>query len=75
MITEKEKTTVPVPSVGADGEQPFSYVNDEIISTCGEESKPPLKWWFAQALEGPITGFTPKGALKVWHRITLTGRR
>ena len=22
-----------------------------------------------------ITGFTPKGALKVWHRITLTGRR
>ena len=40
MITEKEKTTVPVPSVGADGEQPFSYVNDEIISTCGEEINP-----------------------------------
>ena len=28
------------------------------------ESKPPLKWWFAHALEGPITGFTPKGVLK-----------
>ena len=40
MITEKEKTTVPVPSVGADGEQPFSYVNDEIITTCGEEINP-----------------------------------
>ena len=22
-----------------------------------------------------ITGFAPKGASKVWHRITLTGRR
>ena len=40
MITEKEKTTVPVLSVGADGEQPFSYVNDEIITTCGEEINP-----------------------------------
>ena len=40
MITEKEKTTVPVPSVGADGEQPFSYVNDEIITTCGEKINP-----------------------------------
>ena len=40
MITEKEKTTVPVPSVGADGEQPFSYVNDEIITTCSEEINP-----------------------------------
>ena len=40
MITEKEKTTIPVPSVGADGEQPFSYVNDEIITTCGEEINP-----------------------------------
>ena len=40
MITEKEKTTVPVPSVGADGEQPFSYVNGEIITTCGEEINP-----------------------------------
>ena len=40
MITEKEKTTVPVPSVGADGEQPFSYVNDEIITAYGEEINP-----------------------------------
>ena len=40
MMKEKEKTTVPVPSVGADGEQPFSYVNDEIITTCGEEINP-----------------------------------
>ena len=45
------------------------------LNKADEKSKPPLKWWFAQPLEGAITGFTPKGALKVWHRITLTGRR
>ena len=29
---EKEKTTVPVPSVGADGEQSLSYVTEEIVT-------------------------------------------
>lgn len=36
----KEKTTVPVPSVGADGEQSLSYVTDEIIATKSEEINP-----------------------------------
>lgn len=31
-MNEKEKTTAPVPSVGADGEQPLSYVTKEIIA-------------------------------------------
>jgi len=34
-----------------------------------------FKWWFAQPLEGAITGIAHKGVSKVWHRITLTGRR
>lgn len=36
-MQEKEKTTVPVPSVGTDGEQSISYVTNEIITT-GTES-------------------------------------
>lgn len=39
-MKEKEKTTVPVPSVGADGEQSLSYVTDEIIATKSEEINP-----------------------------------
>ena len=31
-MKEKEKTTVPVPSVGADGEQSLSYVAEEIVA-------------------------------------------
>ena len=40
MINEKEKTTVPIPSVGADGEQSLSYVTNEIIVTGNEEINP-----------------------------------
>ena len=40
MIREKEKTTVPIPSVGADGEQSLSYVSNEIIATESEEINP-----------------------------------
>ncbi|MBR2894858.1 MAG: AAA family ATPase [Oscillospiraceae bacterium] len=40
MIDEKRKTTVPVPSVGADGEQPISNYSSEIITTCGDEINP-----------------------------------
>ena len=36
-MKEKEKTTVPIPSVGADGEQSLSYVSNEIIATESEE--------------------------------------
>lgn len=39
-MREKEKTAVPVPSVGADGEQSLSYVNNEIIATESEEINP-----------------------------------
>ena len=39
-MREKEKTTVPVPSVGADGEQSLSYVSNEIIATETEEINP-----------------------------------
>ena len=39
-MREKEKTTVPVPSVGADGEQSPSYVSNEIIATESEEINP-----------------------------------
>ena len=39
-MIEKEKTTVPVPSVGADGEQSLSYVSNEIIATESEEINP-----------------------------------
>ena len=37
---EKEKTTVPIPSVGADGEQSLSYVSNEIITAETEEINP-----------------------------------
>ena len=40
MIKENEKTTVPIPSVGADGEQSLSYVTEQIISTENEEINP-----------------------------------
>ncbi len=40
MMKEKEKTTVPIPSVGADGEQPLSYVTEQIIPTENEEINP-----------------------------------
>ena len=39
-MREKEKTTVLVPSVGADGEQSLSYVSNEIIATESEEINP-----------------------------------
>ena len=42
-MREKEKTTVPVPSVGADGEQLLSYVIERIISTESEEINPPVE--------------------------------
>ena len=37
---EKMKTTAPVSSVGADGEQSLSYVTNEIITTGNEEINP-----------------------------------
>lgn len=40
MMNEKEKTTVPIPPVGADGEQSLSYVSNEIISAETEEINP-----------------------------------
>ena len=39
-MQENQKTTVPVPSVGADGEQSLSYVTNEIITTGNEEINP-----------------------------------
>lgn len=39
-MQENEKTTVPIPSVGADGEQSLSYVTNEIITTGNEEINP-----------------------------------
>ena len=39
-MRENEKTAVPVPSVGADGEQSLSYLTDEIIATENEEINP-----------------------------------
>ena len=39
-MKEKEKTTVPIPSVGADGEQSLSYASNEIIATESEEINP-----------------------------------
>ena len=35
------------------------------LFTLKRQSKPPLKWWFAHALEGRFTGSAPQGALKV----------
>ena len=40
MRQENEKTTVPLPSVGADGEQSLSYVTKEIIAIGNEEITP-----------------------------------
>lgn len=39
-MQENEKTTVPIPSVGADWEQSLSYVTNEIITTGNEEINP-----------------------------------
>ena len=39
-MQENEKTTVPIPSVSADGEQSLSYVTNEIITTGNEEINP-----------------------------------
>lgn len=39
-MNEKEKTTVPIPPVGADGEQSLSYVSNEIITAETEEINP-----------------------------------
>lgn len=39
-MQENEKTTVPIPSVGADGEQSLSYVTEQIIPTENEEINP-----------------------------------
>ena len=39
-MQENEKTTVPIPSVGADGEQSLSYVTNEIITIGNEEINP-----------------------------------
>lgn len=41
-MNEKEKTTVPIPPVGADGEQSLSYVSNEIITAETEEINPML---------------------------------
>lgn len=40
MILDKEKTTDPIPPVGADGEQSLSYVTEQIITTENEEINP-----------------------------------
>ena len=40
MIEGKEKTTVPIPSVGADGEQPISNCSTSIISADSNEINP-----------------------------------
>lgn len=40
MILDKEKTTAPIPPVGADGEQSLSYVTEQIITTENEEINP-----------------------------------
>jgi len=40
MIEGKEKTTVPIPSVGADGEQPISNYTTSIITTDPTEINP-----------------------------------
>jgi len=40
MTDIKRKTTVPVPSVGADGEQPISNYSTEIIATYSDEINP-----------------------------------
>ena len=40
MIEGKEKTTVPIPSVGADGEQPISNYTTSIISADSNEINP-----------------------------------
>lgn len=39
-MNEKEKTTVPIPPVGTDGEQSLSYVSNEIITAETEEINP-----------------------------------
>ena len=39
-MNEKEKTTVPIPPVGTDGEQSLSYVTEQIITTENEEINP-----------------------------------
>lgn len=40
MILDKEKTTAPIPPVGADGEQSLSYVTEQIIPTENQEINP-----------------------------------
>ncbi len=40
MILDNEKTTAPIPPVGADGEQSLSYVTEQIITTENEEINP-----------------------------------
>ena len=40
MTDIKRKTTVPDPSVGADGEQPISNYSTEIIATYSDEINP-----------------------------------
>ena len=40
MVNEQGKTTVPIPSVGADGEQPISNYSTEIIATYSDEINP-----------------------------------
>ena len=40
MITEKEKTTVPIPSVGADGKQPLSKTHEQSIADDFSENNP-----------------------------------
>lgn len=40
MILDKEKTTAPIPPVGADGEQSLSYVTEQIITTENQEINP-----------------------------------
>ena len=51
MVDEKRKTTVPIPSVGADGEQPISNESTGIISGGEDEINSPGEISQAKLLE------------------------
>ena len=58
MVDEKRKTTVPIPPVGADGEQPISNESTGIISGGEGEINSPAKflrkifWNFKDSMTG-----------------------
>lgn len=60
MVDEKRKTTVPIPPVGADGEQPISNESTALYQEAKAKSIPPAKflrkifWNF----KGSMTGST-----------------